>query len=295
MNPTEEFLGTSWSRAAHRVQTMCGSTSVYPHRYIDVAASLRRSHVMQRFSKRVLQKIVYRLTNGARLRVAVIVPLCFALIGCTTTSSLNFDSPTSRQWDTGSAPPDGAPNAGGAGATDAPSLPTHRTGADQRHAGTAGVAASNDDERTPSLDTWQVRSAFASLLERWVSCFHRPDRCDPDAVAAAGSPEHDRLRESVAYYATERLRTKPGEGSLVWRLESLNTRGDDSVRLVVCEHDTRIFFDASLADTELGDIILDATIWTRRVEWTRHRIDERWQLWSRRVEQRSPAERFCNV
>jgi hydroxypyruvate isomerase len=50
-----------------------------------------------------------------------------------------------------------------------------------------------------------------------------------------------------------------------------------------------------LNDGEIGDIILDATVWTRRVEWVLARNDDTWRLWSRRIERRSPAEKFCNV
>ena len=48
-----------------------------------------------------------------------------------------------------------------------------------------------------------------------------------------------------------------------------------------------------MADTELGDIIFDTTIWTRRVEWTMSRVDDEWRLFSRRIDRRSPVARFC--
>jgi hypothetical protein len=145
------------------------------------------------------------------------------------------------------------------------------------------------------FDAPTVGTLFAPLVDKWVRCFHQPERCDPDDVVAADSPEEKRLRESIAYYTAERLRTKPDEGSLTWRIESFTIVDESTLRMTTCEHDTRIFFDTSFAETELGDIIIDATVWTRRVEWTLRRNRDDWQLWSRRIERRSPAERFCAV
>ena len=146
----------------------------------------------------------------------------------------------------------------------------------------------------PSDSTPQaVEQSFTALLAQWVGCFQRPVRCDITRFTAPDSPERTRLGEALAFYANEQLRTKPDEGRLEWSLEALTFSSSDRVRLTTCEYDTRIYFDASMADTELGDIIFDSTIWTRRVEWTLANVNESWQLWSRRIERRSPAVRFC--
>ena len=138
-----------------------------------------------------------------------------------------------------------------------------------------------------------VEQSFTALLAQWVACFERPVRCDITRFTAPDSPERTRLGEALAFYANEQLRTKPDEGRLEWSLEALSFTSKDRVRLTTCEYDTRIYFDASMADTELGDIIFDSTIWTRRVEWTLANVNESWHLWSRRIERRSPAVRFC--
>ena len=138
-----------------------------------------------------------------------------------------------------------------------------------------------------------VESAFSRLINGWTNCFHRPARCDVARLTAVDSPERQRLTESLAFYTTEKMRTKPDEGRLQWAIESLTLTTPDRARLVTCEYDTRIFFDSSMADTEIGDIIFDTTIWTRRVEWTLARVDESWSLWSRRIDRRSPVARFC--
>ena len=146
----------------------------------------------------------------------------------------------------------------------------------------------------PSDSTPQaVEQSFTALLAQWVACFERPVRCDITRFTAPDSPERTRLGEALAFYANEQLRTKPDEGRLEWSLEALSFTSKDRVRLTTCEYDTRIYFDASMADTELGDIIFDSTIWTRRVEWTLANVNESWHLWSRRIERRSPAVRFC--
>ena len=150
------------------------------------------------------------------------------------------------------------------------------------------------DSAQPSDSTPQaVEQSFTALLAQWVGCFQRPVRCDITRFTAPDSPERTRLSEALAFYANEQLRTKPDEGRLEWSLEALTFTSSDRVRLTTCEYDTRIYFDASMADTELGDIIFDSTIWTRRVEWTLATVNESWQLWSRRIERRSPAVRFC--
>lgn len=138
-----------------------------------------------------------------------------------------------------------------------------------------------------------VESAFAGLIAGWVDCFHSPAECNPNPITAPDSPERARLAEAAAYYAAERIRTKPDEGRLEWSIEALSSLGSDRARVVACEYDTRVFFDSSMADTEFGDIIFDTTIWTRRIEWTLARDGGEWKLWSRRIDRRSPIARFC--
>ena len=151
-------------------------------------------------------------------------------------------------------------------------------------------AASGDGD--PSTQAG-VEKAFERLVTGWTACFHRPSRCDVSRLTAAKSPERQRLTESLAFYAAENMRTKPDEGRLQWAIESLTITSDDRARIMACEYDTRVFFDSSMAETEIGDIIFDTTIWTRRVEWTLARVDDSWSLWQRRIERRSPVARFC--
>jgi hypothetical protein len=153
------------------------------------------------------------------------------------------------------------------------------------------VATADGDTEAASLVA--VQSSFGTLLLEWTSCYHRPARCDVESLTAPESPERDRLRESLAFYTTEQIRTRPDEGRLEWGIESLTMPTDDRARLLTCEYDTRVYFDSSMADTELGDIIFDTTIWTRRVEWTLSRVDDEWRLYSRRIDRRSPVARFC--
>jgi hypothetical protein len=176
---------------------------------------------------------------------------------------------------------------------------------DSAPAATQAVLPPPDDLAAPAADVVArpaqpsdpapqvVEQSFTALLAQWVACFQRPVRCDITRFTAPDSPERTRLGEALAFYANEQLRTKPDEGRLEWSLEALTFTSRDRVRLTTCEYDTRIYFDASMADTELGDIIFDSTIWTRRVEWTLADVNESWQLWSRRIERRSPAVRFC--
>ena len=176
---------------------------------------------------------------------------------------------------------------------------------DSAPAATQAVLPPTDDLAAPAADVVArpaqpsdstpqiVEQSFTALLAQWVGCFQRPVRCDITCFTAPDSPERTRLGEALAFYANEQLRTKPDEGRLEWSLEALTFTSRDRVRLTTCEYDTRIYFDASMADTELGDIIFDSTIWTRRVEWTLAKVNESWQLWSRRIERRSPAVRFC--
>lgn len=167
--------------------------------------------------------------------------------------------------------------------------------------GDSVAADGSDDDLDPSAsresspaDTQEaVERAFARLIGEWTACYHRPGKCDASRVTAPTSPERQRLTESLAFYATEKMRTKPDEGRLQWGIESLAVTSNDRARIVTCEYDTRIFFDSSMADTEIGDIIFDTTVWTRRVEWTLAEVDGSWSLWQRRIEKRSPVARFC--
>lgn len=202
------------------------------------------------------------------------------LAGCTTPTQLSFDG--------------GEPDDSDLTSTE---LVADATQGDTEESDVAPAVASPkaDAATNQSFDATAVEQRFASLITDWTKCFHRPGNCDVSRLTAPESPERTRLTDALAYYATEQLRTKPNEGTLEWRIESMSASSNDRIRLVVCEYDTRIFFDASMADTELGDIILDATVWTRRVEWVLARSDDTWRLWSRRIERRSPAEKFCNV
>ena len=214
-----------------------------------------------------------------RLGVYACAYVCVAVVlitGCAAPTELSFDSALSKtQSATQSALP--PPDELAAPAADVVARP-----------------AQPGDSAQPSDSTPQdVEQSFTALLAQWVGCFQRPVRCDIARFTAPDSPERTRLGEALAFYANEQLRTKPDEGRLEWSLEALTFTSSDRVRLTTCEYDTRIYFDASMADTELGDIIFDSTIWTRRVEWTLAKVNESWQLWSRRIERRSPAVRFC--
>lgn len=214
-----------------------------------------------------------------RLGVYACAYVCVAVVlatGCAAPTELSFDSALSKTQSVTQAefsPPDEL----AAPAADVVARP-----------------AQPGDSAQPSDSTPQaVEQSFTALLAQWVECFQRPVRCDITRFTAPDSPERTRLGEALAFYANEQLRTKPDEGRLEWSLEALTFTSSDRVRLTTCEYDTRIYFDASMADTELGDIIFDSTIWTRRVEWTLANVNESWQLWSRRIERRSPAVRFC--
>lgn len=164
---------------------------------------------------------------------------------------------------------------------------------DEVDAGIANGEITPADDGSAAESTASVKSSFDALLSGWTSCFHRPARCEVESLTAPESPERTRLRESLAYYTTEQIRTRPDEGHLEWGIESLTMSSEDRARITTCEYDTRVFFDSSMADTELGDIIFDTTIWTRRVEWTMSRVDGDWRLFSRRIDRRSPVARFC--
>lgn len=214
-----------------------------------------------------------------RLGVYACAYVCVAVVlatGCAAPTELSFDSALSKTQSV---------------------TPAEFSPPDELAAPAADVVArpaQPGDSAQPSDSTPQdVEQSFTALLAQWVGCFQRPVRCDIARFTAPDSPERTRLGEALAFYANEQLRTKPDEGRLEWSLEALTFTSSDRVRLTTCEYDTRIYFDASMADTELGDIIFDSTIWTRRVEWTLANVNESWQLWSRRIERRSPAVRFC--
>jgi len=219
-----------------------------------------------------------RNRSSYRRPILIIITSCL-LAGCAPSTGLNFDvGETSTINDD-------------AVSTNTASPMINQSAADLATPVTADVTAEPDDENTDGFHD-EVRSALGSLLLRWEQCFHRPAKCDPVPLTAPTSPERERLAEAVSYYSTEQIRTRPGDGRLEWSVESMIVTGDRA-RVTTCEYDTRIFFDASMSHTELGDIIFDTTVWTRRVEWTLARVDDSWRLWSRRVDRRSPVERFC--
>lgn len=213
-----------------------------------------------------------------RVRPCMVIVIAIALLtGCAAPTQLSFDVGESANPE---------PSMLGGNVTAAP--------IDRASIDPAPSPPSNDaDDNT--FNAVEIEERFASLIAAWARCFHRPGACDVSLSTAPESPERMRLADALAYYATEQLRTKPNEGRLEWRIESISTSSEDRVRLITCEYDTRIFFDASMSDTELGDIILDATVWTRRVEWVLAKSNDTWRLWSRRIERRSPAEKFCKV
>ncbi len=171
-------------------------------------------------------------------------------------------------------------------------LSTSTQAEDELSSGGGDVDGEREATTDPATQSG-VESAFTRLMSAWIDCFHRPARCEVARLTASSSPERQRLTESLNFYVTEKIRTKPDEGRLQWNVESVSLPSNDRARLVTCEYDTRIFFDTSMADTEFGDIIFDTTVWTRRVEWTLARDGESWGLWSRRIERRSPVARFC--
>lgn len=219
----------------------------------------------------------YRTTSV----VGVVVAAAILASGCAASSRLTFDqkvgaSPTTE------TPTDLLSSAG---------APVGDAGLSEVADGTAvnefaPIAESNDPQST-------IEAQLADLVDNWVACFHQPGDCDPTAITAPESPERARLTEAAAYYTAEQISTRPDEGRLEWDIEALTFADDNRARVMVCEYDTRVFFDVSMADTLLGDIIFDTTIWTRRVEWTLSQVNGTWTLWSRHVDRRSPVARFC--
>ena len=219
--------------------------------------------------------------------------ILFAIVAtsCATSSPLVFDTPAP-----GALGDDTQAGVLGTSRSTADDATTSDLASDELTAGELSTDAEATDSSgvTPDRATQaSVEAAFTRLMSGWVDCFHRPARCDVTRLTASKSPERQRLSESLSFYTTEKIRTKPDEGRLQWSIESLSLPSNDRARLLTCEYDTRIFFDSSMADTEFGDIIFDTTVWTRRVEWTMARDGESWGLWSRRIERRSPVARFC--
>lgn len=219
--------------------------------------------------------------------------ILFAIVAtsCATSSPLVFDTPAP-----GALGDDTQAGVLGTGRSTADDATTSDLASDELTAGELSTDAEATDSSgvTPDRATQaSVEAAFTRLMSGWVDCFHRPARCDVTRLTASKSPERQRLSESLSFYTTEKIRTKPDEGRLQWSIESLSLPSNDRARLLTCEYDTRIFFDSSMADTEFGDIIFDTTVWTRRVEWTLARDGDSWGLWSRRIERRSPVARFC--
>jgi hypothetical protein len=217
----------------------------------------------------------------------------FAIVAtsCATSSPLVFDTPAP-----GALGDDTQAGVLGTGRSNADDATTSDLASDELTAGelSADTEATDSSGAAPDRATQaSVEAAFTRLMSGWVDCFHRPARCDVTRLTASKSPERQRLSESLSFYTTEKIRTKPDEGRLQWSIESLSLPSNDRARLLTCEYDTRIFFDSSMADTEFGDIIFDTTVWTRRVEWTLARDGDSWGLWSRRIERRSPVARFC--
>lgn len=219
--------------------------------------------------------------------------LLFAIVAtsCATSSPLVFDTPAP-----GALGDDTQAGVLGTSRSTADDATTSDLASDELTAGELSTDAEATDSSgvTPDRATQaSVEAVFTRLMSGWVDCFHRPARCDVTRLTASKSPERQRLSESLSFYTTEKIRTKPDEGRLQWSIESLSLPSNDRARLLTCEYDTRIFFDSSMADTEFGDIIFDTTVWTRRVEWTLARDGDSWGLWSRRIERRSPVARFC--
>ena len=207
------------------------------------------------------------------------------LSGCAASSRLSFDS-----------------DAGASAATGLPAEPLENTDwpiggggnvAVTDEAAVSGDAAVDSGDGQPQDPQATIEAELSSLVADWLACFHEPADCDPTAITAPDSPERARLSEAAAYYTAELISTRPGEGTLEWDIEALTFADGNRARVTVCEYDTRVFFDVSMADTPLGDIIFDTTIWTRRVEWTLSRMNGSWTLWSRYVDRRSPVARFC--
>jgi hypothetical protein len=228
---------------------------------------------------------------STRLRRGLATALiAIQLVGCAAPSELNFSNEGAGV--ASGVNPEVSAYDDGIGSADAYD-DSDALGLDGAIDATDDGGADGADGSADGATQTAVESAFGRLMDEWTNCFHRPLRCDVAQLTAPESPERERLIESLSFYATEKMRTKPDEGRLQWGIESLTLTTNDRARLVTCEYDTRIFFDASMADTEIGDIIFDTTVWTRRVEWTLARTNDTWNLWSRRIDRRSPVARFC--
>ena len=244
---------------------------------------------MSHLPRRTPAGTTHRILVTPRSGVLLAVLLASLVAGCASPAQLNFDDAAtqSRAAVDASASREEA----GLGEFTGDDVTNSVVNESQNIDGSDANDTMSDDGDASTQTT--VGNAFERLLAGWTSCFHRPNRCDAARLTAPNSPERQRLAEALAYYTAENIRTKPDEGRLQWAIESLSITSDDRARITACEYDSRVFFDSSMADTEIGDIIFDTTIWTRRVEWTLAKVDDSWSLWQRRIERRSPVARFC--
>lgn len=232
----------------------------------------------------------HRTLVTPRFGVGLAVLLASLVAGCASPAQLNFDdAATENRADVDASASTEVPGLDEFTSNDATN--SAMSGSPDIDGSIANDDAMSDDGGSSMQTT--VGNAFERLLAGWTACFHRPSRCDAARLTAPNSPERQRLTEALAYYTAENIRTKPDEGRLQWAIESLSITSDDRARITACEYDSRVFFDSSMSDTEIGDIIFDTTIWTRRVEWTLAKVDNSWSLWQRRIERRSPVARFC--
>lgn len=232
----------------------------------------------------------HRTLVTPRFGVVLAVLLASLVAGCASPAQLNFDdAATENRADVDASASTEVPGLDEFTSNDATN--SVMSGSPDIDGSTANDDAMSDDGGSSTQTA--VGNAFERLLAGWTACFHRPSRCDAERLTAPNSPERQRLTEALAYYTAENIRTKPDEGRLQWAIESLSITSDDRARITACEYDSRVFFDSSMSDTEIGDIIFDTTIWTRRVEWTLAKVDNSWSLWQRRIERRSPVARFC--
>lgn len=231
----------------------------------------------------------HRTLVTPRFGVGLAVLLASLVAGCASPAQLNFnDAATENRADVDASASTEVPGLDEFTSNDATN--SAMSGSPDIDGSIANDAVSDDGGSSTQT---AVGNAFQRLLAGWTACFHRPSRCDAARLTAPNSPERQRLTEALAYYTAENIRTKPDEGRLQWAIESLSITSDDRARITACEYDSRVFFDSSMSDTEIGDIIFDTTIWTRRVEWTLAKVDNSWSLWQRRIERRSPVARFC--
>lgn len=172
--------------------------------------------------------------------------------GCSTTSTLNFDTSESTN---------NQANSTSTTSTSQTTGPTNTTG---------NTASSSGFENSQYKNEQTVRQQFQELVLWQDKCYQQPKSCRVEEFTIVGTKYHQALDEQISLYAKSNIYSRPGYGKRKVEIKIISFEGQSSLAQIdACIHDSVILY--------MDGFIFNDRVSSSQTRWTLQLVDSRWK------------------